>query len=670
MTDQTQPKRRGSRKVLWAAVIVGVVVIFAAGYLLGRRGGAPDAAGEQASATAGAGHEHDAAEEAATIWTCSMHPQIRQPEPGLCPICGMDLIPLKEDKGPQLGDRQLRLSETAQKIAEIQTYPVERRAATRDVRMVGKIDYDETRLEYITAWVPGRLDRLFVDYTGVPVKKGDHMVYLYSPEILTAQEELIQAIETVKNLEQSGVEIVRDTAQATVEAAREKLRLWGLTAKQIKEIEASGKPSDHITIYAPAGGIVVHKNAVEGMYVQTGSKIYTIADLSKLWVKLDAYESDLKWLRYGQKVTFTAEAYPGENFTGRISFIDPVLTGKTRTVKVRVNVNNADGRLKPEMFVRAKVHATLAGGERVVSDVLAGKWICPMHPSEIKGEPGACSICEMPLVSSESLGYVDTGDPDAELPLVIPASAPLLTGKRAVVYVKLPDRDGVFEGRQVELGPKAGEFYIVKSGLDEGDLVVTNGNFKIDSAMQILAKPSMMSPEQGEEAPAHARGSDATPGRKHETPAEFTAQLKEVFHAYLHIHTGLVEGKEDNAKAAAGKLLEKLGGVDMGLLGHEAHIAWMKHLKEIKKTAQQVADAEDLTGARAVFAQLTEALVPVARKFGTGLGQPLNLMHCPMAFNNRGADWLQLGEDLENPYYGEAMLRCGEVKETLEARGE
>ena len=666
MTEQAQSKRRGSRKIFWTAVIVGVSVVFVAGYLLGR-GGAPDAAGEQASATTQAGHEHDVAEEAATIWTCSMHPQIRQPEPGLCPICGMELIPLKESDGQELGARQLQLSEAAQKLADVQTYPVERRAVTRDVRMVGKIDYDETRLEYITAWVPGRLDRLFVDYTGVPVKKGEHMVYLYSPEILTAQEELIQAAETVRNLEQSDVGIVRDTAKATVDAAREKLRLWGLTEEQINEIEASGSPSDHITIYAPASGIVVHKNAVEGMYVQTGSRIYTIADLSKLWVKLDAYESDLKWLRYGQKVSFTAEAYPGETFEGRISFIDPVLTGKTRTVKVRVNVDNADGRLKPDMFVRAQVHATLGNAQKVVSTTLAGKWICPMHPSVIEDAPGDCSICEMPLVSSESLGYVDAAEPGAELPLVVPDSAPLITGKRAVVYVKSADRKGVFEGREVQLGPKAGEFYVVESGLNAGDLVVTNGNFKIDSAMQIRAKPSMMSPDETDEPPEQAHRGAAKPGKTLDVPAAFTAQLKQVFHGYLHVHTGLVEGKADDAKTAAGKLLERLDEVDMGLLGHDAHMAWMKHLKEIRETAQQVVDAEDLTGARAVFAQLTEALIPVARKFGTGLGQPLNIMYCPMAFNNRGADWMQLGEDLENPYYGDAMLRCGEIKGTLGA---
>ena len=143
----------------------------------------------------------------------------------------------------------------------------------------------------------GRLDRLYVAYTGSPVKEGEHLGYLYSPELLSAQEELVQALEAVKNLRRSRLGLVREATEATVTAAREKLGLWGLTSEQIAEIEKRGKPTDHMTIYAPVGGIVVHKNAIEGMYVKTGTKIYTIADLTHVWVKLDAYESDLMWLR-------------------------------------------------------------------------------------------------------------------------------------------------------------------------------------------------------------------------------------------------------------------------------------------------------------------------------------------------------------------------------------
>jgi Cu(I)/Ag(I) efflux system membrane fusion protein len=189
------------------------------------------------------------------------------------------------------------------------------------------------------------------------------MVYLYSPELLTAQQELIQSLKGVQNLERSGVSSTRKTARHMVDASREKLRLLGLTKRQITQIEKQEKPSDHTTIYSPISGVVIHKNGFEGMYLKTGDRIYTIADLSQVWVKLDVYESDLSWIRNGQEVEFETEAYPGEIFKGKIGFIDPFLNTKTRTVKVRVNVPNSEGKLKPEMFVRAVVSVVADAGE-------------------------------------------------------------------------------------------------------------------------------------------------------------------------------------------------------------------------------------------------------------------------------------------------------------------
>jgi Cu(I)/Ag(I) efflux system membrane fusion protein len=436
------------------------------------------------------------AKQQTQLWTCAMHPQIKLPEPGQCPICGMDLIPVETGEHEMQGIRELSVSEDAAKLMEIETSPVERKFVAAEIRMVGKVDYDETRVSDISAWVPGRLDRLFVDYTGVPVRKGDHMVYLYSPELLTAQEELLQAIQAVKNLRGSNVSMIREMSKATVDAARGKLRLWGLTSNQIAEIEKRGKASDHMTIYSPSGGIVIHKNAQEGMYVKTGTKIYTIADLSQVWVQLDAYESDLIWLRYGHHVEFTTESYPGEVFKGTISFIDPILNEATRTVKVRVNVPNPEMKLKPGMFVRALVRAKVANSGRVMDAGLAGKWICPMHPEEVKGAAGKCGICGMPLVRTESLGYVGVDPEKADKPFVIPASAPLITGKRAIVYVVVPDREKpTFEGREIILGPRAGDYYLVQRGLNEGERIVTKGSFKIDAELQIQARPSMMTPE-------------------------------------------------------------------------------------------------------------------------------------------------------------------------------
>ena len=712
-----EPWRRALNIVTKIPLLVVILLACVAGYLVGN--------GTSSEAPAKIDHAHDAT-EGETVWTCSMHPQIRLPQPGACPICGMDLIPaastgeaakpakkvkyacsmfcvppmdrpgkcpicgmemlpVEEDAGDAdtAAGPTLTLSPHAQKLAEIQTQPVRRAFPEAEVRMVGKVELDETRLGYITAWVPGRLDQLYVDYTGVPVRKGDHLVYLYSPQLATAQTELLQAIAASAQLENSSITSIRATVGEDIEAARDRLRLWGLTDEQIQEIETRGTPSDHMTIYAPMGGIVIHKSAVEGMYVDTGTRIYTIADLSHLWVKLDAYESDLAWIRYGQSVTFETEAYPGETFTGKIAFIDPVLDQTTRTVKVRVNVPNADGRLKPEMFVRAIVRANVAAGGKVMDPDMAGKWICPMHPEVVTDTPDVCRVCGMPLVPAESLGYVAV-DGNGEAPLVIPASAALRTGRRAVVYVAVPDSPGQFQGREVILGSRAGDHYVVREGLSEGEVVVTNGNFKIDSAIQILAKPSMMNPKGGGPAPGHKHGSSLAttdqPAAATESkpaaaqplrvPASFASQLDGLLDAYFAEHYALSRDDLPAANTAARNLDAALVSVDMTALDGSAPEAWMKRAADLKSSNTAVVSASDIESARRGFALVSETLLGVVRQFGGGSGRPLYQAHCPMAFNDRGANWLQDKKLIENPYFGSAMFRCGVIKETFTVGGE
>ena len=504
-----------------------------------------------------------AAEAKPEIWTCSMHPQIRQPNPGTCPICAMDLVPVKTEQ--TAGLRELRVTEAGAALMDIVTSPVERKFVTASIRMVGKVDYDETRLSDITAWVPGRLDRLFVDYTGITVAKGEHMVKLYSPQLLTAQEELLQAIAAAAALADSDVGIMRETTEATVTASREKLRLLGLSPKLIARIEKSGKTTDIVQINAPVGGIVIRKHAREGMYVKTGTRIYTIADLTNVWVKLDAYESDLTWLHYGQKVRFTTEAYPGEQFAGTISFIDPVLTASTRTIKVRVSVPNSDGRLKPGMFVRAVVLSKVAEAGKVVAPEMAGKWICTMHREIIKDAPGKCDLCGMPLKPVEEAGFVTVAAKVEDAPLVVPAGAVLITGRRAVVYVKTPDAEKpTFEGREILLGPRVGRYYIVRNGLREGEHVVTRGNFKIDSALQIQARPSMMSPE----------GGAADVPIEKEVPRHVRMQLKRLLEAGRTVADAIDDGDPAKIHAAFGKVKARLDEIKADGLTGRAGAVW------------------------------------------------------------------------------------------------
>jgi Cu(I)/Ag(I) efflux system membrane fusion protein len=617
-------------QVVWLSMIA---LAFLAGWIISN--------GEPTSDIAR--HEHEK-EETATSWTCSMHPQIQQPKPGQCPICGMDLIPVTSQKSTQAGFREIALTE---------------------IRMVGKINYDETRLGYITSRVPGRIDRMYVDYTGITVRKGDHLVELYSPELVSTQQELIQ---TTKSVKESDLELMKQNAVSI----RERLRLWGLTPEQIKTIESSNKVTDHVTIYAPMGGIVVQRDGIEGMYVNTGTRIYTIADLSRLWLELDAYESDVPWIRYGQEVEFQTETYPGDIFKGKIAFIDPILNEKTRSIKIRVNVENKEGKLKPGMFAHATVKSKVAAGGKVMDPALIGKWISPMHPEIVKNKPGTCDVCGMSLVRAEELGYVSAAEIAKEAALVIPASAPLITGKRAVVYVQVPGKKGVYEGRVVILGPRAGDYYIVKEGLQEGEIVVVNGNFKIDSAIQILAKPSMMNPEGGMTPSLHQHGQEGETTKQTLTsekseksnsslivPSEFLMQMEAVYTDYFDIQYALSHDQLSAANQFAKKLQSSLIKVDHKLLKGDSHDLWMKNLSEIKISSKDIEKASTLDQSRVAFEKLSIAMISFAKQFGSSGKQPVLLYHCPMAFDDKGAYWLQNKEGTENPYFGSKMFKCG-----------
>jgi len=610
-----------------------------------------------------------------TVWICSMHPHIRLFKPGVCNICNMDLVPVSDsDDGDTAEVRQLSVSENARKLMEVETVPVERKLVTATIRMVGKVDYDETRLAYITARVPGRLDRLFADYTGVPVKKGEHLVSIYSPELYSAQEELIRAFKMVKDVRENQSGNMREFAKDTLNAAREKLRLWGLSAQQISSVEKSGKVSDHMTIYAPTGGIVIQKNAVKDMYVEEGTRIYTIADMSQLWVKLDAYESDLEWLRYGQKVEFTTVSYPGEIFRGTISFMDPILNERTRTVKIRVNVANAEGKLKPEMFVKAMVRAQVAAAGKIMDADLAGKWICPMHPDIVKNKSGECDLCEMPLVTAESLGYVSDDPGRAEKPLVIPVTAALVTGKRAVVYVQLPGRDKpTFVGREIVLGPRAGDYYLVPRGLREGERVVVKGNFKIDSALQIMAKPSMMTPESGQRGSGHDHGVSGREKHRQDTvsqPAvdkEFREQLGKVYAQYFLLQQELARDRTDGAVNVIKQMLNALHAMNKKPESGELSQWWHNNRMELENILAEGAGKNEIKLIREKFYLLSQNLIQVSKRLGTDGDGPYYVMYCSMAFDNQGALWLQDNHDLRNPYFGAAMLKCGQVKEIIPA---
>lgn len=461
---------------------IGLVIVFLIGWYVGLPTADPHG-----------GHDMDGD----TTWTCSMHPQVRQPNPGLCPICAMDLIPLAA--GGEDGLREVNVSAEAAALLDIRVSPVVRRPATVHVDLFGKIGYDERRITTTTARIGGRLDRFYIDFTGTEVKKGNHIAEIYSPDLFVAQQDLIKTVNNLARVRGDGTAAAIDTQQRLLRSARERLRLLELTEAQIDAIEKQKEPTDHITLFAPQDGIVTKRYVVEGAYVKTGEPLFSVAGLESVWLNMEAYESDLVWLKFAQEVSFTVDAFPGEVFRGRVAYIDPEIDPMRRVVRVRVNVPNTRRLLKPGMFARASLDAEVAADGSVVDTGLAGKWISPMHPEIMSDEPGKCSICGMDLVPAEELGFIaKSGDVAHGNPLLVPASAVLRTGERALVYVRVSaSPDPKFEGQEIVVGARVGDYFVVDSGLYEGAMVVTRGAFKLDSELQLKARPSMMNPNAG-----------------------------------------------------------------------------------------------------------------------------------------------------------------------------
>ncbi|MEJ2545948.1 MAG: efflux RND transporter periplasmic adaptor subunit, partial [Calditrichaceae bacterium] len=552
-----------------------------------------------------------------TIWTCSMHPQIRQTEPGDCPICGMELIPLVDETN-EIDPAAISMSETAMRLADIQTAIVRKNTALKQIRLDGKVDADERLLFTQSSHIPGRIERLLVNYTGDYVNKGQVIAYIYSPELVTAQEELFEAWK------------IKDVQPQLFSAAKKKLKNWKLSDEQIKEILKSRKPQDSFPVLADVSGYVTHKMVNLGDYVKKGKGLYLIADLSKIWILFDVYESDLVWIKKGDAVNYTIASLPGENFTGTISYIDPVIDPKTRVAKARVEVINTDRKLKPEMFVSGRVEAKLSKG---------------------KNE------------------------------LAVPKTAVMWTGTRSVVYVKHVSASGVnFMLRKVTLGPALGNSYIVENGLKPGEEVAVHGTFSIDAAAQLAGKPSMMNPEGNIVLTSHNHSDqnamagdtdDMKSANEKKTVDKIKISdnvkttLQPLFSSYFELKNNLVQDNFEDAIQSANNMNDALNKIKMGIFTEDAHMIWMKYQPNLKDGLTHIDHIQTIDDLRDEFINISKAMIALSESFGSMNGA-VYVQHCPMANNNKGADWISRDKDVKNPYFGSAMLTCGEVTETIQ----
>lgn len=559
-------------------------------------------------------HNHNDIDQNNEMWTCSMHPQILQVEPGDCPICGMDLIPVETNEDGLTAD-QFKLTANAMALANVQTLIVGNiDKVDNSILLSGKIGINMDEIATQPAHFNGRIEELFITSIGEKVEKMQAIGVVYSPELVNAQQELITAYK------------IRESQPKLYEAVRNKFKNWKLDESVLDDILTTGKVKTQFTIHSHVSGIVSEINTTVGSHILDGHPIFKVTDLNTVWANFDIYENQINMFHKGQDILINSNINPDKKIKGKVSFIDPILDSKTRTVKLRVILNNKNDELKPGMFVEGRIN----------------------------------------IVRSDNKGVIN-----------IPSTAVLWTGERSVVYIKTKSEEPVFEMRSISIGNKRGDQYEVKNGLNDGDEIVTNGAFTLDAAAQLQGKKSMMNKEgrktiTGHEGHHGMREATSKPNDdltilnpRIKVPANFQDQLKTVFNDYINLKDALIEDDSNKVVEESKKFLENLNQIDMKLLTvNKAHSLWMKLKKEIESSGNLISTTTDIKEQRNYFKHLSSNLTSAIQIFG--INEKVYNQFCPMADNDKGAYWLSKEEIVLNPYFGKAMITCGEVKQIIE----
>lgn len=576
-------KLKSVNRNTWIMIAVVLILGIVIGKLTSSGGGDAD-------------HVHTSTETAdgETIWTCSMHPQIRQDHPGTCPLCGMDLTPLEDEEESDLPMEALRMSASAMQLANIHSMTVQTGDIEKDIRLAGKVALDPRYAFSQNAHIPGRVEELYVNTLGEYVKAGQKIAVVYSPELINTQKELFQAHQN------------KDNYPGMYEAVREKLALWKIQPQQIDEMIAKGSVLENVPIFANHSGYMVEKLIDKGDYVQSGSTIFRLAQLNNLWGEFDVYEKDASFVKRGMPITYELPSMPGREFKATIDFIEPILNADTRTLKARILIKNANMDFKPEMLLNGLVQSKLSLGTNKI---------------------------------------------------VVPKSAVMWTGKHSVVYIKhTTDKNVGFEMRPVVLGAALDESYVIEEGLQVGDEIVVEGTFSVDAAAQLANKPSMMNHVH----PATERLNMPKVSLSADQKAVFAPLMEQ----YFKVKDALVNDKFDLAKKEYVALTTQWAKSDMKKLPAETQEALKKASNKAGLKTAEVSKASSIDKLRDNFMELSNVFVEVVEAVGP-FGQPLFLQHCPMANDDKGADWLSKEDQVLNPYYGSSMLKCGDVTKTI-----
>ena len=534
-------------------------------------------------------HEHCTS----AVYSCSMHPQVRQNQPGTCPLCGMNLVQstsLQTTTDPNA----IQLSEDAQKLADIQTLKVTKSSPSVTLHLNGRVLADKRKTAVQTTHISGQIEQLLIGSKGQYIKAGEIIAYVYSPDLIEAQNELFEAF------------AMKEAQPELFEATRKKLENWKLTPAQIDTILRLGDPIESFPLVSEWTGMILNKYVSKGSHIERGTQLYEVANLKSVWVTFDLYETDLKTVHVGDKINMEFSSYPGKIFIGQVNFINPIVDPATQVAQIRVIYTNT---------------------------------FKPVYPgTSVKG-----------LLNSQPK--------DNQKIIILPKTAVLWTGKRSIVYVKDPiSNEPTFHLREVTLGALNTSGYAIEKGLEVGEEVVVNGVFTLDAAAQLAGKNSMMNSPLVK-TPNKSMGKKKT-GKINPSPS-VALTLKEMTTAYLNIKNALALKNHNIIISEAALFIGQIGDQK----NFSADID-QPTLIQLNKVMQEINTTKKIDEVYGPFAEISDLFFDLLDHFKIK-NLTLFRQYCPMAFDNKGAYWLSNTQDIYNPYFGEEMRFCGEVKEQL-----
>lgn len=532
-------------------------------------------------------HNHEEHETIDEVWTCSMHPQIRLLEPGSCPICGMALIKLSNSSD---SSNEFSITQNALKLSNIQTTIITKGENNSiNLSLSGTIQNNEKSDFIQTSYFSGRIEKLELNFIGQKINKGDLIGYIYSPELISAQQELILASSNKEN------------NYTLYNAVLNKLKLLNLSNNQINEIEEKREISEYFPIYSTVSGTLIEKLISEGESIIKGQPLFKINDLNSVWAKLDIYESDLSLIKKGQKVNIKS---PNKeiDFKGYIDFIDPIIDPLTRISSARVSINNLNGTLRPGMFI-------------------SGEIIIENYSSLIK----------------------------------IPSSSVLWTGDNSYVYIQKNNQELIFEIKEVVLGRKIGDYYEILSGLSVGEIIVTNGTFTLDASAQLKGKKSMMNMRNNlsnEDNPDISNNSSLYESEDPDLNSKIIAY-------YLSIKEQLVLG-DISEVIIKGEDFIKLLNENINIIQNN----YYDEILYVIRTTEDMIGHSNIEDQRKEFSNISNKMIEIVDLFKS-IGKELYINFCPMFNQGEGAYWISDLREIQNPFYGSKMLKCGKIEKTL-----